>query len=186
MTQGKDPIKDWTGERVLWQNPKEHLKEFRQCSNYYFEAMQYAIGKRVIDVACGSGFGTLLLSLVAEHITGIDIADYGPIWDKITETAIADGHFQIMDLEKEPVDITADLAVSIETIEHLGNPEYFLENLKAKELFFTIPCYGNKNEFHKIEYSEASAKALIEKYFPILKYHMEAGHMIGHAMKKIV
>lgn len=180
----KVDLSKWTGERVIWNNPSDHIKEFRQCSNYYFEAMELAKNKIVIDVACGSGFGTFLLSLVASETHGIDVVDHGTRWDALGKASPHLVNFQTMDLEKEPVDITADLAVSIETIEHLANPDYFLSNLKAKSLFFTIPCYGNKNEFHKIEYSEQSAKELIERHFPILSYHMEKGHMIGIAHKK--
>lgn len=181
----KVDLNKWTGERVIWNNPIEHLKEFKQCSNYYFDAMEFAKNKRVIDVACGSGFGSFLLSLVAEETFAIDIQDHGDTWERLQQGLINKPlKFMVMDLEKEPVDITADLAVSIETIEHLANPDFFLENLKAKSLFFTIPCYGNKNEFHKIEYSEVSAKALIEKHFPLLTYRMEKGHMIGIAHKK--
>ncbi len=175
-------LNKFTGERCVWTNPTDHLKEFAQCNNYYFEAMQYAKGKRVVDVACGSGLGTFFLSLVAEETFGLDIIDHGGIWDALP--TVAPTKWLKIDLEKEPVDITADLAVSIETIEHLANPEYFLSNLKAKNLFFTVPCYGDKNPFHKIQYSEESCKALIEKYFPILTYRMEKRRMIGYAQKK--
>lgn len=188
MIEIKVDLGEYTGERILWQKPEEHLKEFKQISDYYFEAMQYAKGKRVIDVACGSGWGTFLLSLVAEETFGFDIADYGPIWDTLRfatpiRNKIDPIVFGILNFEKEPVDITADLAVSVETIEHLINPEFFLGNLKAKSLFFTIPCYGNKNPYHKIEYTEQSSAELIKKYFPILEYRMEKGHMIGYAQK---
>ncbi len=177
-------LNKFTGERIVWSNPKDHLKEFAQCSNYYFEAMQYAKGKRVVDVACGSGFGTFLLSLVAEETFGIDIVDHGAKWQKLCDASPHTMGYMLIDLEKEPVDITADLAVSIETIEHVDNPDFFLSNLKAKSLFFTVPCYGDKNPFHKIQYSEESCKALIEKHFPILTYRMEKRRMIGYAQKK--
>ncbi len=183
MIETKVDLNEWSGERVIWSNPREHLKEFKQCSNYYMEAMEYAKGKTVIDVACGSGFGTFLLSLVASRTFGMDIADHEGKWEALTKASPNSIVFGVMDFEKEPVDITADLAVSIETIEHLANPEFFLCNLKAKSLFFTIPCYGNKNPFHKIEYSEQSAAALVKKYFPMLTYRMEKGHMIGLAIK---
>ena len=177
---------NFTGERVVWNKPGDHLSEFKICANFYMDAMVHAKGKRVIDAACGTGFGSFLLSRVAEELFSIDVEpevfepheDILPLGCKTTKLAL--------NLETEPVDITADLCVSIETIEHLANPDFFLSNLKAKSLFFTIPCYGDKNNhFHKIEYSEESAKALITKYFPILEYRMEKKRMIGIAHKPL-
>lgn len=181
-----DTLEKYTGERTIWYNPGSHLKEFRQIANYYMEAMEHAKGKLVVDVGCGNGFGTFLLSLVAEHVYGIDV--YHPVeleeerYRLPFQSKVA--KFLQLDLEKEPVDITADLCVAIELIEHLENPSFFLSNLKANSLFFTIPCYGNKNPYHKIEYDEEKAAALIRMFFPHLTYRMEARRMIGYAYKE--
>lgn len=174
---------EWTGERIIWNRPGKHLSEFKKCVNWYIEAMEYAKGKRVVDAACGTGFGTFLLATVASEVFGIEISA------EAFEAAERQLPFQSaikfleIDLEKEPVDITADLCVSIETIEHLANPDFFLENLKAKALFFSIPCYGNKNEFHKIEYDEAKAAELIRRHYSDLTYRMENRRMIGYATR---
>lgn len=172
----------WTGERTIWFNPKDHLEEFQKVHNWYMEAMKYCIGKIVVDVGCGHAFGSFLLSLVAEKVHGIDKND---LTDTDEVLPIHDFTFHMMDLDKEPVDITSDVCVAIELIEHLNNPEDFLKNLKSKALFFTVPCYGNKNEFHMREYSEESLKKLItENYSPELTYKMENRRMIGYAIKK--
>lgn len=176
---------NFTGERIVWENPADHLKEFQQCSNYYMEAMHHAKGKRVVDAACGTGFGSFLLSLVAEKVFALDKYDMWGQWrpfEVMTPNPIT---FMQIDFEQAPVDITADLAISIETIEHLANPDFFLNNLKAKSLFFTIPCYGNKNEFHKKEYDENTAKQLIMKHYPLLDYRMEHKRMIGLAHRAV-
>lgn len=173
------PKEEWSGERIVWQNPREHLKEFQQCLNYYMEAMQYAKDKVVSDAACGTGFGSLLLSLVAERVLAYDIR--GPF--DIPSHSASNIYFTERDFDKEVMGHTSDLTVSIETIEHLADPDFFLSQLPSPALFFTIPCYGDKNPYHKIQYSEENAKALITKYFPNLTYRMERRRMIGYAIK---
>lgn len=170
----------WTGERIVWDNPKEHLDEIGKVFGWYLEAMKY-VNKRdiVIDVACGTGFGTFMLDKISSQVHGIDKLDMD--WE--SKLPYERTTFHIMDLDKDAVDITADIAVSIETIEHLENPDFFLKNLKAKSLFFTIPCYGDKhNTFHVIEYSEEKARDLISKYYDIT-YRMERGRMIGYGTR---
>jgi len=177
---------EFTGERIIWRDPQKHLKEFRKHINWYMEAMEHAKNRRVIDAACGTGFGSLLLSTVAKEVMAVDIEDMAEQWDPLIGAAPGDLRFGTLDFETEAVDFGGDLTVSIETIEHLANPEFFLEGLRTASLFFTIPCYGDKaNKFHKIEYSEESAKELIERFFPHLEYRMENGHMIGIATKNI-
>lgn len=173
----------FTGERTVWYNPASHLKEFKIIADFYMEAMAHAVGKRVVDVGCGKAFGTFLLSLVAREVFGIDkSAEAFPTLEQMLPNK-AHTKFLEIDLDKEPVDITADLCVAIEVLEHLEDPHYFLQNLKAQSIFFTIPCYGDKNPFHKIEYDEQKAADMIRAHFPNLTYRMEARRMVGYAFK---
>lgn len=142
------------------------------------EAMEYAIDKRVLDTACGTGFGSFLLSLVASHVSAYDIR--GPFTPPLGRSSIT---FTECNFDTAKVDEQADLTVSIETIEHLDHPDFFLSNLKTPAIFFTVPCYGDKNPFHKIQYTEHTMKELITKYFPNLTYRMERRRMIGYATK---
>jgi SAM-dependent methyltransferase len=176
---------DFTGERIVWKNPGDHLKEFALCTNFYMEAMERARGKRVLDLACGTGFGSFLLSTVAKEVVGIDGEDLEEHWEPLVAASPGDLRYAMMDFETEKIDFGADLTVSIETIEHLANPDFFLSGLRTPELFFTIPCYGDKNEFHKIEYNEEKAAELIRRHFPILEYRMQGRRMIGFAQRPI-
>lgn len=62
-------IKDWTGERletfVFNETTIEHLHR-------YAIAMEFCSGKTVLDIACGEGYGSNLLSAKATHVTGMD------------------------------------------------------------------------------------------------------------------
>ena len=62
---------DWTGERFLpWiEDAKIHYEHFHR----YAFAAQFVKGKRVLDMACGDGYGSNMLSKEAEYVVGIDI-----------------------------------------------------------------------------------------------------------------
>src|SRR5512139_3486774 len=62
---------EWTGERyVPWVDDPfigyEHLHRYRF-------AKEFVKGKKVLDLACGEGYGSLMLSEEAGDVTGIDI-----------------------------------------------------------------------------------------------------------------
>src|SRR5689334_13339092 len=60
----------FTGERFLPQCSGEIAYE--HWHRYAF-AQSFAIGKAVLDVASGEGYGAALLSAVAAHVHGVDI-----------------------------------------------------------------------------------------------------------------
>ena len=128
--------------------------------------------------------GTFFLSLVAEKVDGFDIDIHRSLRDGSVKLPVqCDSNLHIVDLEKLPIAEEADVCVAIELLEHLENPEFLLEHLKVQTLFFTIPCYGDRNPFHKIEYNEEKAANMVRKFFPNLTYRMEAKRMIGLATK---
>lgn len=95
----------------------------------YKFAAQYAAQKRVLDAACGTGYGTRILSQAqALSVTGVDISkeaidaasrDFpGPNVDFV--------HADVMSLTG-----SYDLIVSIETIEHLPDPPRWAEYIPS-------------------------------------------------------
>src|SRR5436190_10605249 len=63
-------IPEFTGERFLPSCSGEIAYE--HWHRYAF-ARRFVAGKRVLDVACGEGYGSALLAQVAATVTGIDI-----------------------------------------------------------------------------------------------------------------
>ena len=62
---------EYTGERFLPQECRgemaaEHYQRYRL-------AAQLVKGKKVLDAACGEGYGSSLLAEEAEEVTGLDI-----------------------------------------------------------------------------------------------------------------
>ena len=83
-----------------------------------------------LDAACGSGYGTEMISRVADYVIGIDI--------DITTIEYAQKHYgrsnirfgvgDIMNLEFD-VECMFDAVVSVETIEHVEDPTPFLRRV---------------------------------------------------------
>jgi hypothetical protein len=172
----------FTGERTLWWKPGDHLAEFRAITDWYMEAMVHCVDKRVLDLGSGHCFGAFLLSTVAKSLDTYDYFTTTPS-DADNFPYQCGTRHHARDLELEVIREEGDIAVAIEFLEHVANPGFVLKHLKTPRLFFTIPCYGDRNPFHKVEYSEESALVLIKRYYPHVGYRMEHRRMIGLAAR---
>ncbi len=108
---------DFTGERfvpgVLGEIVYEHVHR-------YAFARRFAEGRRVLDAACGEGYGSALLAEVAVEVTGVDLNAATIAHARSTYAAARNLRFlegSITALSLPPGSV--DLVVSFETIEHL-------------------------------------------------------------------
>jgi ubiquinone/menaquinone biosynthesis C-methylase UbiE len=107
----------FTGERFLPGVAGEIAYE--HCHRYAF-ARRFAAGRRVLDAACGEGYGAALLASVAQSVIGIDIEP-----NVIATAAARYGQRSNLVFEAASVtklllpDASVDVVVSFETIEHL-------------------------------------------------------------------
>jgi O-antigen biosynthesis protein len=58
----------WTGERYL---PEIHGDVEVEHLHRYLFAKQLSSGKRVLDIACGEGYGSALLAQIAVSVVGL-------------------------------------------------------------------------------------------------------------------
>ena len=113
MANHPDP--EFTGERYIPSVPGNIELEHR---HRYLIAQQLAKGKTVLDIACGEGYGTALLSEVADHAIGVDI-DPAIVAHAAKKYQGNNITFAVGSCSNIPlISSSVDLAVSLETIEH--------------------------------------------------------------------
>lgn len=122
------PSLPFTGERFTPECVREIWYE--HWHRYAF-VLSLARGKRVLDAACGEGYGSALLARVADDVTGIDL-------DEATIAHAATRYAGVPRLRLRQGSVTAieaddaafDLIVSFETIEHLLEQERMLDEFR--------------------------------------------------------
>lgn len=167
---------DFTGERMVPEKAGdatfwEHIYRYRF-------ATQYVRHKRVLDIACGEGYGTAaLFHAGAKQVIGIDIsADACRHARKKYGIDARTGDALHIPIPSQSIDII----VSFETIEHLGDPAAFLNECKRVlasqgQLIISTPNreiysrHGQRNPFHHNELDITEFTSLLRQRFRISK-----------------
>lgn len=106
-----------------------HMARYAQASQFIRD------GDRVIDVACGLGYGTAQLARNSRpsSLIGLDASEYAVDYanTNFSDVASVALNFRVGDAQKldDMADGSADFAVSVETLEHLPQPELLLAEL---------------------------------------------------------
>ncbi|HEV7412246.1 MAG TPA: methyltransferase domain-containing protein [Casimicrobiaceae bacterium] len=171
----------FTGERFLPACAGEIAYE--HWHRYAF-ARRYTEGRRVLDAACGEGYGTALLGTKAAEAAGVDIdadsirhaqSTYGSATIRFVEGSCTELPFP---------DASFDAVVSFETIEHLDavdQPPMLAEFARVlKPAGLLIISSPNKrlysdardyvNEFHRHELYRDGLAELLAKAFPAQRW----------------
>jgi hypothetical protein len=99
----------------------------------YLFASERLRGKRVLDVACGCGYGSWLLHGAGNDVTAVDVEPEA--------IAYATAFYQGPKYLCQPAEQTSgefDAIVSFETLEHLSNPEVVLA-IEAPMIIASVP-----------------------------------------------
>jgi len=166
---------EFTGERFT----PECLREIRyEHFHRYALAAEWVVGLKVLDAACGEGYGSHLLAAKAAEITGIDVAA-----DAI---AHARSRYSASNLEFLRADCCAtafadssfDCIISFETLEHLENQRALLSEFRrilkpSGFLIISSPDkaiytdkFHNQNPFHVSELYRPEFEQLLAEFFP--------------------
>jgi SAM-dependent methyltransferase len=152
-------------ERVTLGEYRDHV-EREHVARYEF-ASTFCAGKRVADMACGTGYG---MRILAGRAASVDGYDREPLCGN-----------RVIDLEKERWDDRYDVIVSFETIEHLGDPAFFLENASrtTERLIVSTPVneFKGYNPHHKQVWTLSEFTRLVERYFRC-DYYVQDGEQI--------
>ncbi|MDH6159389.1 MULTISPECIES: glycosyltransferase [unclassified Janthinobacterium] len=169
----------FTGERFI---PTEEGKIQLEHYHRYAVVRDMVVGKRVLDVASGEGYGASMLADVALAVTGVDISR-----DAVQHAAATYVKSNLSYLEGSATalsfaDASFDVVVSFETIEHLAGQSEMVSELRRvlrPEGILIIsspnrPVYseesGEHNEFHVKELDFAEFDALLKVQFPAVRY----------------
>lgn len=186
----------FTGERIIpGQVEPDLLNE--HLARYHF-ARQFVRNKRVLDAACGSGYGSAMLAETAGSVIGIDISREAVGYARSNYAAAAAAGAEIDFSEGDCLalplnDHSVDVAVAFEIVEHIRDAAGFLRELRRvlrpdgllilstpNRLYYTEDR-GEVNPFHEKEYTFAELDALIDPFFRHRRIIFE-NHVDGFAV----
>ena len=119
-----------TFERLTLGAPFPELVEEEHLVRYEWASL-FVANRRVLDVACGTGYGARMLSEAgARHVVGLD-RDHAVVDRATAQYGCEAVQFVTGDAEElnELATDSFDVAVSFETIEHLSRPERFIKSV---------------------------------------------------------
>ena len=120
---------DFTGERFVPGRSGKKI-ELDHMERYIF-AQQYAKGKKILDIACGSGYAAnIFLDSGAKEYTGVDISKHSIQYAKKHYSSDS-ASFIVGDICNFNTKETFDLIVCFETIEHVECYSKALKNLSS-------------------------------------------------------
>lgn len=160
----------YTGERIVPNQMGGDPINLTLHLHRYIFILPYVVDKKCLDVACGTGYGMQLISMVAKSVTGIDNDKKTLEWAKKNNIFYNTVKFIQTDLNKRDLSGEFDVVISFETIEHLKSPENFLKNIKSVLeknglLILSTPINEPDNPFHKHFFNWESITNLVEGIF---------------------
>ncbi len=144
-------------------------------SRYRF-AQPFAAGKRILEIACGTGFGCHMLAEAgARSVVGMDVTA-----EAVAAAAQSFGSSQVSFTQGDGTalpfgDGTFDLVTSFETIEHVPRYEVFLKELRrvtreGGQLVLSTPnvlvtSRYPRNPFHVHEFAPDELRELLQREY---------------------
>jgi 2-polyprenyl-3-methyl-5-hydroxy-6-metoxy-1,4-benzoquinol methylase len=174
---GERMVPEVSGGMTFW----EHVHR-------YAFACRFVAGKRVLDIASGEGYGAAALQKAgAAHVIGVDVSE-SACFHARTKYGI-DARLGSADQIPLP-DNSVEVVVSFETIEHVSNPNRFLDECmrvlsSGGKLIISTPNKGiydlvaPANPYHCSEMTEEEFSAALRARFRGLKLYTQHPHSAG-------
>jgi 2-polyprenyl-3-methyl-5-hydroxy-6-metoxy-1,4-benzoquinol methylase len=170
-----------TGERTLPDVPEENYWFRRHLVVYEWIAQQLA-GKRVIDMACGEGYGADVLARTATAVVGVDA---NPEAHEHARLRYRRGNLRFVRDLVESFSEHADAVVFLQTIEHLEDPGDALAHFRSLVgphgvVYLSTPnvltlaprgASRSGNPWHVHEYRAAEFERLCRGSFATVQMH---------------
>jgi len=116
-----------TGERTLPDVPEENYWYRRHLVVYEWIAQRVG-GLRVIDMACGEGYGSAVLARTAASVVGVDA---NPEAHEHARLRYRDANLRFARELVDSFSEEADAVVFLQTVEHLEDPGAVLEHFRS-------------------------------------------------------
>lgn len=175
--EGVPPL-ELTGERTLPDVPEENYWYRRHLVVYEWIAERVA-GQRVVDLACGEGYGSGVLGTTAADVIGVDANPeaFAHAEAKYTNEKVSFRR-ELVESFREP----RDAIVFLQTIEHIADPDALLKGfaevapvayISTPNLLTLAPEGAEKsdNPWHIKEYRLEEYRALLEPHFSRVEIH---------------
>src|SRR3954464_12319381 len=121
------PALAFTGERFIPGTPGEIWIE--HWHRYHF-ATRWSAGRRVLDIACGEGYGSALLARNSQHVTGVDVSPEAVEHARQAYSGVRNIEFREGSCTRIPLaDASVDVVVSFETLEHIHEQVAFVDEI---------------------------------------------------------
>jgi SAM-dependent methyltransferase len=169
--EGVPPL-ELTGERTLPDVPEENYW-FRRHLAVYEWIGERCQGLRVVDLACGEGYGAEVLARTAAEVIAVDANPeaYEHARRRYRRPNLSFQRGLVEDFDQE-----RDAVVFLQTIEHIHQPERLLERIAAAAplAYISTPnrltlappgAEKSDNPWHLREYDAGEYRALMEPHF---------------------
>jgi SAM-dependent methyltransferase len=164
-----------TGERTLPDVPEENYWFRRHLVVYEWIAAR-TVGRRVVDMACGEGYGSEVLSRGAASVVGVDA---NPEAHEHARLRYPRQNLRFARDLVETFSEPCDAVTFLQTIEHVQDPDAILEHFKGMlepggTAYVTTPnvltlapegAEKSGNPWHVKEYRPEEFRALCERHF---------------------
>ncbi|MFO1303223.1 MAG: methyltransferase domain-containing protein [Burkholderiales bacterium] len=179
---GNDATLRFTGERFV---PELNGAIWAEHWHRYCAVAPLAAGRRVLDAACGEGYGSDYLATFARAVTGVDVSA-GAVQHARERYRRANLEFVAASVAALPMaDASFDLVVSFETIEHLAQQAEMLAEFRrvlAPDGVLVLsspnkPVYSAngafRNEYHVKELTREELADLLRRDFPRQRWYRQ-------------
>ncbi|MBY9077524.1 class I SAM-dependent methyltransferase [Paenibacillus sp. CGMCC 1.18879] len=187
---------EYTGERFVLGKAEGEIEV--EHLHRYNAILDLVSGKKVLDIACGEGFGTAILARKATDIWGVDISQeaisYASEKYKRYNLKYQQGSIESLDF----VNDFFDIIVSFETIEHVEEvvQDKFLKEASRvlkdegilvistpdKYLYTDLPKH--QNPYHLKEFYFSEYKDFLEKQFKYVEFYNQNFGEYGLLVKR--